>query len=345
MRTTLFIIIILGYLSCTSNSIENKYGEVEFSNIELVKSVPLNKIEYSYLIEAIGKYLIVLNFRTGDVVAVYDADDLKFLTSGISFGAGPEEIITPVSLHTNIVDKSFLIYDPSLKKALVYDLDKIVNANSFSPIESVKLPSTGENMFPIFKINEKTFLTMSYTQDSHFITFTSEGNILDRSGSFPQLNNEQDIFSRIVGLIWEGRYAYNKQKNLIVKGYLELDRLDIFNIKGDLIHSSSLTGNSIPQFNFDDKSGRVLKDSDRKICYISMKTTEDFIYGLYSGANLNNISDVLVGHEIHVFNFEGDLLTKLSLHIPISDFVVLENSNKIIGLNYTLDEGLIEYQF
>ena len=173
-------------------------------------------MDYSYLVESLDDYLLVLNARTGHVISIYDWKDLSFITSGIEFGTGPEEMLSPVFLQVDKQDKSFYVYDPSQRKIIFYELYKVLENKILSPKTIVKTPATGDFMFPVFHLKNQEMIAITYTQDSHLLTFSKEGEEISRTGSFPSLDSKQATLPLLEGMAWEGRYAYSKIKNLLI---------------------------------------------------------------------------------------------------------------------------------
>lgn len=343
MKRITFLLLILFTISC--KDVEKKEREITSIQATMLQATSLKNVDYSYLVESLDDYIIVLNARTGHVISMYDWKDLSFITSGIEFGTGPEEMLSPVFLQVDEQDKSFYVYDPSQRKIIFYDFYDALENKILSPKTIAKTPATGDFMFPVFHLKNQEMLAMTYTQDSHLLTFTKDGEEISRIGSFPSLESKQDILPQLEGMAWEGRYAYSQSKNLLIKGYFDLDRLDILDTEGMVIHTGTYSDLTTPEFVFDERSGRMNKKSNRKICYVSMKSTDNSIFGLYSGKNFNEISDVLVGDEIHVFDYEATMIAKIKLPIAVSDFVIDERSKTIVGVNYTLDEGLIKFTY
>lgn len=81
--------------------------------------------------------------------------------------------------------------------------------------------------------------------------------------------------------------------------------------------------------------------SQSKYGYISACITDNYIYGLFSGKELDNQN--FKGDQIHVYTYDGNLKYNLNLDIPISGITVDNKDKKIFGIKAEGEKELCFY--
>ncbi|WP_086541032.1 BF3164 family lipoprotein [Algoriphagus antarcticus] len=300
------------------------------------------RIGYDYLIDKIDNYLIVVSFKNGDLISVYDADSQRLLMHGASNGEGENELLAPVALYVDKQERSFYIYDGMKQRQFKYDLGEIMKNGEIGTSVSIRLPSSGDFMNPVIPLGKGINLTMTYDKEGHFMFFDKEGEVVGKLGEFEKMDvRGDDIPDMIYGLIWKGKYAVNKSRKLVIKAYMDYSRISFFDMEANLLKDIWTGNKDMLTVEFDGQN--VIKKGERKIHYGSVKVTDSFVYALYSGEGYDNDYSVFPGKEIHVFDYDGNRVSRYLLDKLVSDFCIDEEGNRIFGVNFTSDEEVIVF--
>jgi hypothetical protein len=129
--------------------------------------------------------------------------------------------------------------------------------------------------------------------------------------------------------------TYNSSLKQIAVGFLKMDKLISYNLKGKIIFERVGP----------DKFSCTYKNqynSDVRRAYESIKSDNNYIYCLYSGrkawkfkkgaTSLNNIKD-LYPKSILIFDWEGNPKLRVNLSHECRDFIIDKETNRLITLS------------
>ena len=339
-RIILLFLSLISY-SCLSEKEQSKISTFKEHKELFAVQYPNIEPSFDVLVDYIDSILIVVSCETGNAVSLYNRNDFSPITSGVSIGNGPNEILYPFDLRVDEENRVFGVYDAPKKELLLFSLDSIMFSSKFIVQKRIKSSNSGEFRYPIIPISDSLNISMTWTQDAHFQITDLNGRLIKSYGVFkedPRLSNCPEF---MVGAFWEGRYDLNSKTNKIVKAYLYHDKISIYNLDdGEEINAIYTSSNKYQNVIYD---GSSLKVKDRRACYTSLHVSNNYIYALYHGGPLENSPDVL-GREIHVFDLSGNPIKKLILNPASTDISIDEEQGFIYGVNYAMDRPLLVYQ-
>jgi hypothetical protein len=286
-------------------------------------------IDYSYLLEQYGNYLIFLNFRNNGVVKILDKNSGEIIYDGVRFGDGPNEILIPISIYVDQITSKVYIQDGGTNSIKFICFDNIIDESA--DFETINLPSTGDRIFPVFPTGNN-FLGITLDKNKEIFEFNNKG-ISDTLVKFEK--SKIQLPDNIYGIPFEGKYGISRNKKFILKGELYNSRITLFDLKSRSSQIFESNASDVFKDSFDEKLGRYELDPLRIYHYASVKEYDNKFFLLYSGIGIKENEVVLKGNEIHVLDLNDYSFRKIILDKYITDFVFDSDKNVIYGLNFT----------
>jgi hypothetical protein len=78
-----------------------------------------------------------------------------------------------------------------------------------------------------------------------------------------------------------------------------------------------------------------------RLSYVDIGSTSEYVYALFSGTPRPQWG---FGQQVHVFNWQGDLVGALRLEERINHFAVNATTNQVYGIRYDPDSALFEFE-
>lgn len=236
-------------------------------------------------------------------------------------GLGPKEGIL-YSPYLTTMNNSVVCFDLSKRTFLYYKPDsldfayKVVNLeqNNFEGlvIEAFPLNDSISLATGAYKDGICAFLKNGKLQNVCLEPYTEEGNFMSRAlkdANIFKLSNDKKYLLRIT------------QNG----GLIALYSIDIIEKELNCEFKKEYFGVECKQ-----KGDDLEFTNDAKYGYIDACMSDEYIYGLYSGKPMTNAN--FEGREIHVYDFKGELLRRMSIDIPVSGIAVHNTDKCIYGL-------------
>lgn len=259
-------------------------------------------------------------------------------------GRGPGEFLQPNSLV--ISGEEFIISDPMNYQLTyvpfgVFEDEKLRNHTAFA-VNPVKFAGLAMSVFPA---DADSYIAVGPIQTNENKRFTRVNVKEGTNSHFGEHEHfREDIPASTMQLSYreDGTYS-GKRKKFATAKYFQ-DRIDIFDFDGK--RESSYRG---PEYyeniDFETKEGNYLMSDDKNIhAYVHLTSTENYIYGLYSGKKLNQKNRNL-GDEVVVLDWEGNLVRRLSINRPAVRIAVDPDDELLLVEVFTEEEtGLYKYE-
>ncbi|MDD4032271.1 MAG: BF3164 family lipoprotein [Bacteroidales bacterium] len=336
-RVLICIAIFFLLVSC-----DHYNSEKEFNNTYLIKGKDLNisnKIKRPISFKIIDNYLIFKDNQKGKELTIFDLNDFSKQYYLGKTGEGPGEIINAGPLSSG--KHSFYLFDYGkriLSKFLTDSLDR----------EDYK----GEEIFKnneytytdVALINDTCYLAVGVFPDFRFRLIDSHGNVFLKDIEYPIENTEKKLF-HIRGMAYLSIIrAHPKQPR-----FAAADRyggsLSVYNIDFQSFSISKINGFDLffPQFETYNYNGtpNFKPNESTRWGYLSLSVTDERIYALYSGKNQKKGISYQQGNIIHVFNWEGNPLYRLTLDKEVRHIDV-DSSRKTLYALYENNIGDFE---
>lgn len=259
------------------------------------------------------------------------SNNLNYLYSFCSVGNGPEECLMPTVVK-NTSGNTFIVRDHACDVYHKYSLkhDSAKHIGSFR----LKKSSMGEFLWEICSISDSVYIAkgVSARKNIRKLININTGNTLDSiSPTFPLSKTlGKDYYSEF------DDFWMTTNGNRFANAYFFIDRIEFGEIKDNRLDIKSYVGtDSTPDFFlYDDEPSddKYEYNVDYNIVYYEwLSGTNNKIYAGYFGHPWGEISR----HSsiIESYSYDGKPDTIYYLDVPLASAIILENENKIIGLN------------
>jgi len=260
----------------------------------------------------------------------------KYILSAVNRGRGPGEVITPCSI--DLMDNKILICSPNLNRLIVYDLHKIIKGSTPYHTDEYSLFNNSDRIQQAKWYKNGSIAVKSYSKNMRF-GFIDGEIAVSTYWSYPNLVPDQEENRSIWEYFshWKFKPDYSKMVTTTYIGSL----MEIFNsdsitdIKSEKllpIHKPkyTLAKGAIPKW--------VTSSDDTTIGFQDLFVTDDHIYALIYGVNINDLEANLPS--IYVLSWDGTPKVNYRFKERICTFCVDEQERNIYAIVYDDDGNL-----
>lgn len=322
MRIFLFSVFVF-LASCNSQSNDN----------EILKSKKL-KVSDSILFPTefvlFDNLLIISDYGDTDYFKLIDVKSDKVVKQFGRLGDGPCEL-KPNSILQKVNDSTLGVFDRQNFTYLEFPLD---NADSiFCHNETKKFDF---NIQKLIKLDSEIYLGVGLYDGRYILTNSSNYSIDSVFIEYP-FNNDLPISFEEKAMLFQGNFTNNLDKSRIAFATRSSPVLDILSFEDNKIQLiKRIQGSNLPVF-ASENSGTMIGatlDNSNVWGFLSITSSDSYLYVLYSGKRTDEeyqISDVVM-----VYDWDGNLIKRITLDQEVSEIVVDGNDNYLIGY---LDDG------
>jgi len=258
--------------------------------------------------------------------------DGRFHSQVLHNGRGPNENLCVSSMGWS--DNKLWIFD-SMKKEIVY-------LNYDDKIEKSIRKKVDLSGYKADRLSDSIFLFNNLFMSEHKIDVYNiyKGTTIFGIGDYNSLPNK--FTKTIKSQIGAANIRIKPDKSLVAVAYRYFDLIEIYSTKGVLI--SAIQGPDFISGKFEVKKTTLgktlLKLPQTKECYLSLFTTNRYIYAVYSGKRFLNEEHKRTGNissQVFVFNWKGEPVKKLNLNHPVQNICIDKEDKYMFAIS--LDEG------
>lgn len=343
IQLIVFLMIFI-FSSCDNgwklNEQESTFNYSSFKNNEKLIFKELNQINgVAYRLGSYDSLLLIQETGKHDVISIYSKNTGEFITSELSIGKGPNEVIASFG-HGVINDSIFWSYEGETTTIRFYHINDILNVEKAKIFETnhVELERYAYKIVPL---SMDTFLlTGCPSYKSKLTIINNKGVVLDSIGKYYNIPFDDFTFLK---------YAYmyllsiKPDKKALVLGYYFTDVIEIYSIDGKLIKAIHGPENFDvdPKPSLKNMSQYFVQSQKTRYAYVEIRATDNNIYALFDGDSANDPSPN--GKYIFVFDWEGEPVKSFELSVGISNFVVDEKNKKIYASSYATGNLIYAY--
>ncbi|MEP1087432.1 MAG: BF3164 family lipoprotein [Algoriphagus sp.] len=336
----LTIIIFSLILSCIEKdrTIQNTTITVNWDNFittQNLNSIVLQNITDSMFIPTqihISKNLLFVSEKSSDAILhILNIATGQYLGIHGTRGAGPGEVLNAWKLFSPD-EETIGVFDPELGKAIVYDIDTLLNENKYSKeyLQSGMINSNGvsivdENIYFLSNMNMPESRILYYAK-------TTQGLNLEKKGQLPTLDKKYPNFQAEEERSVVSHAKLINNDKIFVVSYYNIPMMTIYDIKS--AKEISIVGPD--KFPEPELFGNIRY-------YYSSYISKKYIYLLY----IENKKEFdYTSSTILVFDHNGEPVKKLLLDTEIFQLAVY-NDSTIYGLvdgTETSDFEVVKFQ-
>lgn len=347
-RCIIFLVIItfsLGGCKNDRNIFDGTFRQVSFKGDTLVLNGEKVNLEIPGVMnfEIVDTFLVAFTPMNNDgFISVYSANSYKVLYKNlIRKGRGPNEFTSWVNLcNKNYVDTSGAIIwldDNNNQFLLAANLTKSVHQHELIIEKSMDLSDIPKsNTFTIKRLTDTTYLKLDSDHleqlKGSFIWSVDNFNL-----SVYNTVSKKNIFSKQLYTqkatninFFGGSLSVKPDNTRLVITMMSFDQINFMFLDGKEMFSVSTSKEPIKI------ESLIENDNERMQYYTSVYFNDNLIMAVY--AKESRIDAGKTGTEIHVFNWEGDLLNIIKTVQYIPSITVDEKKGYLYGLDLITEE-------
>ncbi|MFN3801631.1 BF3164 family lipoprotein [Belliella pelovolcani] len=331
-RLIIIYIIVAIFLSCSKKEKEGK--------IIIETKIELKRYEFSEkLIFKSGDFdvfngkLLIRNHLSQKLLTLYDLINNVEIQSILEIGDGPDEFSKIISFK-HISNEKITIYEKDIFRYNIIELSK----DSIKKIYRYpKLDSDNSNLVG----NDQYFIANGYFQ-KRFNLYNLKDKSEIQFGEYPEIGKPINENSK--GMFFQGYGVLNSQSSIYAFATNSIPTVDFYKLGGS--EPKLIKRVEYPyEMDFADHSNdrliSIRYNDNHKFGFRSITSSKEYIFILYSGKSKFTDGNLYSsGNEIHVFNFEGELLTKLNFDLPLNVIRVDAEMNVLYGISPTSDDAI-----
>jgi hypothetical protein len=344
----LSIILLIFTLSCKKKKVSDPLIHDAFKSIIKLKGeeVDLNSTmlnEPSGMI-IIDPFLIIDDPDNNNLLTLIDLRNQKVVKRFLKKGKGPKECIV-IDLY-KYKKREFYVYGKSLHKLLIFNIDSILNNNTYTP-KAFELKDNG-NYISVLPINDSYYIgTGTFKKGRYGIL--KEGNIRTKY-SFPKDGTKYSI--RAKSAAYGSELDMKPDMKKFVSSVNVGEVIEIFSIKHNTINKIKKLHYSYPKYHIINGGeglgyGAQYYEKDNKFGFTDVYTTNNSIYTKYSGKKLIRKKDfytLSTGKHILVYDWKGKPKRHYELDYHVEYICVNKNETAMYAITYKPEPKIIKFK-
>lgn len=343
---SVFIIFSIFFFAC-----EKQTGEISKTYSLNGKEIFENthNIENAYILDSL---LLIKNYAIKDSFAfsLYvpsTNNSYKHLLDFGRIGNGPGEFEDQVYYTTQYSsqrDLKIWVYELNENKYSLINLSNTLK-NKEMAIDKVIRIKPGVSFQTLFFINDETIIgnvnNLDLKMDRLRVYDAVHDTVVKKVKLFPEIKNPKKndfVFTQNdYNTIFISDLKYHPKKNKLVSSMYAMDRIDVFDLNGNIEHSINNHKKRI--LNVIDYAKR----NEIRIYHYGLALTDNFIYSLHNGGELfSDITDKNLHNKIKVYDWSYNLKFTMNLDEYISYITVDEEKGTLIGVS-SAEEKILKY--
>lgn len=335
MKKLSYIFIFFFFFSCTNNSPEFEIFEVS----DFEKSIKLNSekinippnLYHVLQMVLLDSVLVTVDTKADKIFGVYKANNLEFIGSYVKKGKGPSEEISFDAFIQPALNNTFMYRSLQSIKFIKFNLKLL----KFETQKEILLPGQLLDLSHPFVLNDSILSGWSVFQESekeYLCLNLNTKEVSEFGPPYPEII--KDISSKQKASAFSKIITVKPDNNLFASAYDKFKIIRIYSKTGKVLKEIRFKNNNYFSKDILIKNPENINLDKIKLHYQKIKSTNKYIYALYSGKSLSEISNSKKSsfcNEIHVWDWNGNPIAKLILDKNIFSFVVASNNEYIIG--------------
>ncbi len=326
--------LILFISSCANKNSDDGYSfsMPEFKSTKVVTPTYISidsALSDTYFMHVNDKYVFFESYIRDNGIQLYDKQNGKYVTSIAPLGRGPGEY--PMTVDLMFIGDTLCIYDRRQCIINYYNKDFLTNR---LPIKKTKL--MGANGYFRVVPTNSGFITIP-TRGSRFISHNKNGEYIESFSRFPIIKGIEDT-TILHDAIYGGTYniAIKPDYTKLVTATFRGAMIEIFSINNNKL-SLNKEVRLLPPILLHKKDNRYTASNECSIGFWNIKTTDKYIYMIFSGKKLKEHKKRPTADYIHVYDWNGAPVKSYRVAGGLTRFALDEKQERIYIL--TLDKN------
>jgi hypothetical protein len=295
-------------------------------------------------IELVRDRLVLIDVAADSVIHVLDRTDGSTVQSFGRRGGGPGEFQGAWKIErVQGSDAQFWIYDLNLRRLTHIDLDTDFEDPGHREHRSITLISETTIIDPVWV--DTVLVALGFHPEGRFGFYDRRGKLLRTAGELPA--DEIDVPATIRQQAYQSVLRPSPDRSLLAAATRHADMLDIYRRDGTLVASARPPFSFVPSYEIQKSRENLViaTGDDLRFGYLSLATTADHIYALFSGRTRRGFPGVAnYGEYVHVFDWSGALVRVLRLDASSIGITVDEGGTRLYSIRHDPSPAVVEYE-
>ncbi|MFN3802750.1 BF3164 family lipoprotein [Belliella pelovolcani] len=288
---------------------------------------------------------LIVSDRSGlAILHRISAETMSYEQEMGQIGWGPGELPGVWSIDPGVNEDTFWAYSGTGKLFAEYhlfDSDKLYK-------KSIKQAENWYLATQLRIVDDNSFLGSMINGEDQFVVFDSIGNAKIRLGNWGELMPELSYNPYLIADLHQGDLIGNAKNRMFVLPSLNVDRVEIINLKKNTSKAISGPINHFPKYTISNSSGYdvILLDNSTKITtYNTGFVGQNQIFLAYIGLNLRLSNKGEYVKDILVLDFDGKPVVHYMLDQSVLNITVDEGNRKIYGTTTDEEPGILVFDY
>ena len=349
MRKQFFFFLMFLTSACTINENAKVVKYDGFPNEVFLKSTEIKTPPVLFNVGgmiSLDSVLITFNLKGNTFFKIFRLPKLQYIGDFVGKGRGPNEEIYIDPFIQRLSANSF--FYRSITSIKIVNFNLIKNNIEFTRV--IKLPSYALNLQHLFFIQDTLICgwDLLNKQDKEFLAYDfNTKKIIPFGPKYSSvikdvpIKSKASIFSKII--------TVKPDKTAFAAAYDKFKMLRIFDRNGTLLKEVRFNNTTNLSKNLILNNFKNIDFDNIIMHYQKIHSTNRYIYALYSGKPMSYVPSenrgiIDICNEIHVWNWEGKPIAKLTLDKNVFSFAVLNDDNYLICSNTNNLDKLFKYE-
>lgn len=302
---------------------ELSHEALECTRLEATRSATSDSLGLPIDLLYLDGHVVVTDYPDGgSAVHLYTADGLRHVTSFGRLGDGPGEFRGPPSVHGAGEEGAFWAYDASLARLTLFRLDDL-RRGEFKGVRHV--PFIVERvMYGLAFLDRDRAVGLGLFADGRFALLDGSTRAVRYAGELPP--SKDGTPPNVVQNAYYGQLAAHPSGSRFALATVYGGKIEVYDGEGSLLQTANTPFPFEPDYLTEhERWGPIMvRGFLNRGGYVSLATTDDFIFALFSGrAQIHHRGNYTHAEYLHVFDWDGELrrvfrFDRLVRHIAVS---------------------------
>jgi hypothetical protein len=322
----------------------------QFPTYSLTETVLIEEIENSdpYNLSLIDTLLFLSDPMGKNLLLTYSIPSKRLIGRFGYKGRGPNELLSMEHVHEGLKKGTAAGYDVSLGRWLQFKVAESLERGSFVVDSLVDIPSERDKYY----LDNPSWVSDQTFAATGFLDFESRCFITNlRLDSYTEFFNPDITFYKqlpdnILADMFSSHLSVKPDKSRLILAGRYIDLVEIFNVDG----THTVTGIGpildldieIDMSRSSERQVFVKTDKTRR-AFLSVKSTDEYIYLLYSGKQKQDSSHYSSGNNVYVVDWNGNPIAHLTFDTSIWDIEIDKDNKAMYGIAPLPLPSLIKY--
>lgn len=344
MKTVLLLCCIL-LVGCVH--VEEQSNRVIIEQFPIEEEIILDSCEVEPVLFFLGDMLInndmliTMDLKNDVFFQYFKLPNLSYLGSSTLKGGGPDDEIMILPNLQTVTDSTWTFRTLSHQKVVYYDLIE----NRLQLLEAMKVPNEYSMVMNSFLLKD---IILGYDllgeNDKEYIACDlKSGEVEDFGEDFPKVSFS--VKTKTPNMLYSKIMSAKNDCSSFAALYDKFPLLRIYDKEGSVLSEVEFRNNQRNPLCYATDYSSNKDYLNTTINYMKIKTTDRYIYGLYSGkthlelsTSSTDMSDYC--SEVHVWDWSGNPIKRFVLDKPVGCFAVSPDDSFMIFYSYNRDNML-----